>query len=458
MIRRNNSFSFFHKCGWKIAATICSALLLASAPAAERDIRRDATVDAVEKVMPSVVNIRTETIVESRDPFEDLFRQFFDPYHRRQESEFSLGSGVIIDEDGYILTNLHVVRRARRIQIKLSDEAGGGEYEVQPIIGTSKTDVALLKIIPKKKGEKFKAVKFAKDDDLMLGETVIALGNPFGLGGSVSRGILSAKRRAVPKEDEPLNVQNWIQTDAAINPGNSGGPLVNLNGDLIGLNVAILAEGQGIGFAIPVKQVSEALSEIFTPETDARWLGVRVQPGSSPLAITGVDKGSPAEQAGLHVGDKILEVNGKAPKGFIELNQWLRDNSQSKFAFEVQRGSARHEVSVQVIPFERLLRERLGLDAQELREDLAASFGLKPLIGLLVSGVEKNGPADRVGLAAGMVITEINGKTVPDFLNAMARISDLRKGDPAKLTLLVPQRRGNYFLGYQPATVTLKTR
>ena len=120
MIRRNNSFSFFHKCGWKIAATICSALLLASASAAERDIRRDATVDAVEKVMPSVVNIRTETIVESRDPFEDLFRQFFDPYHRRQESEFSLGSGVIIDEDGYILTNLHVVRRARRIQIKLS--------------------------------------------------------------------------------------------------------------------------------------------------------------------------------------------------------------------------------------------------------------------------------------------------------------------------------------------------
>ena len=444
-----------------MAVALCSAFLLGSIQGAEQDIRRDAVVEAIEKVMPCVVNIRTETIVESRDPFENFFREFFDPYHRSQQSQFSLGSGVIIDEDGFILTNLHVVRRAQRIQIKLSDEAGGGEYEVQPIVGTSKTDVALLKIIPKKKGEKFKAVKFAKDDDLLLGETVIALGNPFGLGGSVSRGILSAKRRAMPKEDEPLNVQNWIQTDASINPGNSGGPLVNLHGDLIGLNVAILAEAQGIGFAIPVKQVSEALSEIFTPETDspdARWFGARIGSSSTPLTVISVDKGSPADKAGLRVGDHILQVNGKAPKGFIELNQWLREDEQKTFALDIQRGSQRKNLSVQLLPFDQLLRQRLGLDAQELHEDLAASFGLKPFSGLLVAGVEKGGPAEQARISAGMVITGINGHNTPDFLNAMSVISELKKGDAANLNLLVPQRRGNYFLGYQPATVTLKTR
>jgi S1-C subfamily serine protease len=195
-------------------------------PGAEADLRRDATVEAVEKVIPSVVNIATEEIVESRDPFEDMFREFWGPYYRRRppDTQYSLGSGVIIDEEGYVLTNLHVVRRASRIWVKLSD---GRQFEALPIVGTTRSDVALVKLITRS-GEKFKAVKFAKDDDLFLGETVLALGNPFGLGGSVSRGILSSKNRRAPKENEPLDVADWLQTDAPINFGNSGGPLVNL--------------------------------------------------------------------------------------------------------------------------------------------------------------------------------------------------------------------------------------
>jgi len=440
-----------------VAVALCS-FVLATSRAAEPDIRRDATVEAIEKVMPCVVNIRTETMVESRDSYEDFFRQFFDPYHRQQQSQFSLGSGVIIDEDGYILTNLHVVQRARRIQIKLSDEVGGGEYEVQAIIGTSTTDVALLKIIPKKPGEKFKAVKFAKDDDLLLGETVIALGNPFGLGGSVSRGILSAKQRAIPKENETLNIQNWIQTDAAINPGNSGGALVNLRGELIGINVAMLTKGQGIGFAIPIKQVRDAISDIFTPETGSRWLGARIRFGSGPLTILSIDKDSPADKAGLKPDDQILQVNGKTPKGFIELNQWLRDVAQTNFAFTIQRDGQKQTISVQLIPFAQLIRQRLGIDAQELSADLANNLGLNPYVGLLVAGVEKNTPAEKSHLGPGMVITAINGKNVPDFLNAMGAISRLKNGDSATLAILVPQRRGNYFAGYQPAQVTLKAR
>ncbi len=442
----------------RAALAVCSLFFSASLTAATPDIRRDATVDAVQQVMPSVVNIRTETIVQSSDPFESMFRQFFDPYHRSQRSQYSLGSGVIIDEEGYILTNLHVVRRANRVQIKLSDEAGGGEYEVQRISGTTRSDVALLKIIPKTPGEKFKAVKFAKDDDLLLGETVIALGNPFGLGGSVSRGILSAKRRALPKENEQLDIPNWLQTDAAINPGNSGGPLVNLRGELIGLNVAILAQGQGIGFAIPVKNVSEALSEIYTPETADRWFGARLTPTASPLVVNSVQKGSPAEKSGLKAGDAILQVNGKTPTGFIQFNNMLRDSAQDTFRLTVQRGTQKMDLAGQTIPFAKVIREKLGIDAQELSEELAPRFGLNPNAGLVIAGVDRNGPASAVPLQRNFVITEINGQPTPTSLSAVSALGNLKKGDSAKLTILVPQRQGNYLIGYEQGTATLKTR
>ncbi len=256
-----------------LAALLGGVLAAMPLDGAEPDARRDATVEAVEQVMPSVVNIATETIVEYNDPFEQMLREFWGPYYRRRQpnTQYSLGSGVIIDEDGYVLTNLHVVRRASKVWVKLAD---GREFEAEPtIVVNLRIDVAVLKL-KTKEGERFKAVKFAKDDDLLLGETVLALGNPFGLGGSVSRGILSSKNRRPAIEGEPLDVADWLQTDAAINPGSSGGPLINLKGELIGLNVAIYREGHGIGFAVPIKQVTEALSEIFAPEeTKTMWFG-----------------------------------------------------------------------------------------------------------------------------------------------------------------------------------------
>src|SRR5262245_20679158 len=194
--------------------------------AAETDVRRDATVEAVQQVMPSVVNIATEEVVPIRDPLENLFRDFFDPYYRRRppNTQYSLGSGVIIDEAGYVLTNFHVVGRARRVWVKLHD---GREFEAEKVAVHSSTDVALIRI-RSKAVEKCSAIHLAGDDDLLLGETVLALGNPFGLGGSVSKGILGSKTRRPPSDEEPLDVPDWLQTDAAINPGNSGGPLVNL--------------------------------------------------------------------------------------------------------------------------------------------------------------------------------------------------------------------------------------
>ncbi|HXJ73227.1 MAG TPA: trypsin-like peptidase domain-containing protein, partial [Candidatus Dormibacteraeota bacterium] len=181
----------------------CFAGRAATTPqATDVDVRRDATVAAVQRVMPSVVNIATEEIVPIRDPLENLFRDFFDPYYRRRppNTQYSLGSGVIIDEEGYVVTNFHVVGRSRRVWVKLND---GREFEADKVAVGSSADVALIKI-RSKNGERFSAIHLAADDDLLLGETVLALGNPFGLGGSVSKGILSSKTRRPPTDDEPL--------------------------------------------------------------------------------------------------------------------------------------------------------------------------------------------------------------------------------------------------------------
>ena len=286
----------------------------AAASAPEVDIRRDATVEAVQRVMPSVVNVATEELVPVRDPLENLFREFFDPYHRRHQpnTQYSLGSGVIIDEEGFVLTNFHVVNRARRVWVKLAD---GREFECERISGTSFSDVALLKIRATK-GEKFTAVKFGADDDLLLGETVLALGNPFGLGGSVSRGILSSKSRRPPTESEPLDVLDWLQTDAAINPGNSGGPLLNADGELIGINVALRSDAQNIAFALNADTVQQVLSRRLSA---SRKLGVYhgldvrekvVEEGAdrAKAIVHEVADNTPAAAAGLKEGDQIVRL------------------------------------------------------------------------------------------------------------------------------------------------------
>jgi S1-C subfamily serine protease len=433
-------------------------ILVATRAPAEPDIRRDAVVGVVQEVMPCVVNVATESIIESQDPFEEFWRR----YYGRPKVASALGSGVIISDDGYILTNLHVVKRARRIQVKLSDAAGGGVYDVErAYVGTSKTDVAVLKIIPKKAGEKFKAIAFANDDDLLLGETVIALGNPFGLGESVSQGILSSKSRAAPKENEDLSMENWLQTDALINPGNSGGPLVDLRGELIGVNVAILKGAQGIGFAIPIKEVRQALSDIFTPETGSRWFGARVG-AAAPLVVQNVEAGSPAAVAGMRKGDTVLEVNGEPAGTYIEFNRTLRDSAKLSFDLTLQSGGERRHAQVRLMPFAEFFRTRLGLDLQELTPDLVDQLGLAGLggvgSGLLISRVEKGSPAQDASLQAYDIINGIENQQVRSYWNAFEGLSGLKAGDKASVSVLVPRTRGNLILGYQEGETELKLR
>jgi S1-C subfamily serine protease len=452
---------------WLLAAFLLGGAPWAWAQPAEGDVRRDATVLAVEKVLPTVVNIATETIIQVRDPFEEFFRQFWDPYHRRQppNSQYSLGSGVAIDEAGYVLTNDHVVRRADKIGVKFC--TGTNVYSATVVASDPKSDVALLKLNAPP-GAKFTAIQFAREDDLLLGETVLALGNPFGLGGSVTRGILSSKSRVLPKEGEPLDIPNWLQTDAPINMGNSGGPLVNVRGELIGINVAVLNEveghqAQGIGFAIPIRRVLEALSDIFPTEfVKSYWFGARVKVGTTPLVISSVQPQSPAGKAGLRAGDAILEVNGKAPKSFIDFADLLAAGADAEERLAIRRGTAGKELAVELVPEKSvfnagMVRERLGLNLEELTPRVAERYGVGAGDGFLVTGVEEDSQAAKAGLQRGMLVTGIDGRQPGDLCSAAKLLYPKKKGERVQLDLAVPQRMGNFNV-LRPGSVELAAR
>jgi len=439
-----------------VGLSIClSGVAPATAAVATNDVRLDATVAAIEHVNASVVNIATETIIEQRDWYEDLFRRFYGVPGRQQKS-MNLGSGVIIDEEGYIVTNFHVVRRASRIQVKLWD---GREFEASPVVATESSDVALLKI-NSKPGEKFKAIRFAPDDDLLLGETVLALGNPFGLGNSVTKGILSSKNRRPSTGNEPLSTEDWLQTDAAINPGNSGGPLVNLRGELIGLNVAVFREqnGEGLGFSIPVKQVSLAVARFFTPEvTDSLWFGGQVRNNSGQLLISTVQPGSPAARAGLKEGDRVVQVNGKAAESLVSFSRMLVANTNSQSRLTVQRGADTLKLAVNLVPFEEVIRQKLGITLLEPNAQTARQLGVNPGDGLYVEEVDPDGPAGLAKLQRGIIITGIDKVKALEIRIVGERLSSCKRGESVALSLIVPRRVGN-FVEFRQGTVDLKVR
>ena len=288
--------------------------------------------DLAERLMPSVVNISTTQIITTRtnpfpfefppgSPFEDLFRDFGQPQERKTNA---LGSGFIIDKDGIVVTNNHVIQGAEDIFVTVNDEK---EYAAE-IVGTDPlSDIAVLKI---KSDQKFAPVKFGDSDNARVGDWVIAIGNPFGLGGTVTSGIISARNRSIGLS----RYEDYIQTDASINSGNSGGPLFDMNGDVIGINTAILGQSGsiGIGFSIPSNSAKKVINQLIEfGETKRGWLGVRIQDVTKEIAevekldkargalVASVAENSPSEKAGIKAGDIILEFNGIPIKEMKEL-------------------------------------------------------------------------------------------------------------------------------------------
>ena len=289
--------------------------------------------DLAEELMPSVVNISTtQTVVTKTNPFpnfqfppgspfEDMFKEFGTPQERKASA---LGSGFIIDKDGTVVTNNHVIKDADDILVRVN---GDKEYKAK-IIGTDPlSDIAVLKI---DSDDKFKPVKFGNSDLARIGDWVIAIGNPFGLGGTVTSGIISARNRSIGLS----RYEDFIQTDASINQGNSGGPLFNMDGDVVGVNTAILSQGGsiGIGFAIPSNNAKQVVDQLIKyGETKRGWLGVRIQDVTKEIAdaeeldkprgalVSSVSPGSPSEKGGIKAGDIILEFDGTVINQMREL-------------------------------------------------------------------------------------------------------------------------------------------
>ncbi|MFM8879341.1 MAG: trypsin-like peptidase domain-containing protein [Verrucomicrobiota bacterium] len=403
------------------------------------DVRRDATVEAIERVMPSVVNVEGSADVDPNSADDRFMAEFFGwRLQQVQEAVVSRGSGVVIDEEGYVLTNVHVVDGVKRVFVKFND--GSEPIEAERVALNAGKDVALLRL--KAAGRKFKAVKFAKDDDLLLGETVIALGNPFGYAGSVSRGILSSRARRGPNEDRSrgeLDTLDWIQTDAAINPGNSGGPLINLRGDLIGINVATLRPqmgAQGIGFAIPIKRVNQALAEVLSGESVGRfWFGARLKAATRPLTIQAVQPGSPAEKAGLKAGDIISAIQGDPPSGIIEFNRALVKVGDARdIPLTIRRGGSLKELRL------RLVEEADFFNNEYL--SARAGFKVAPVRGggFVIQSVDANGPAAAAGLKRGHLIRGLDRTEFPDVVALARYLFSRPKGETVEVGVLVDQR------------------
>jgi serine protease Do len=424
---------------------LCFLLFPPGSVADQTSSRESPVVRAVRKISPAVVNISTSKLVErgvnpfffeeNDDFFNRFFRDFFEP-RKKHYVKNSLGSGVIIDRTHkYILTNHHVIVRASKIAMTLADQQ---EFEAR-VVGTDpESDLAVLKI---ESAPELPAITMGKSDDLMIGETVIAIGNPFGLSHTVTTGVISALNRSVRTKSGVYH--NFIQIDASINPGNSGGPLLNINGELIGINTAIYSGAEGIGFAIPIDRAKAIVSDlIHYGRVHTAWLGITVQdlnenlidyfhlPVQYGALITETMPGSPARKKGLKRGDVITEIEKntiKTTRDYYDyLSQYTADEMLRVGFF---RDGKMHHTALKAAPFPpelalNLAFDRLGFKVEELNRSLAAQYRIKEKEGLVIVDIRNGSQADSIGLEPGDIVRGINDlsfKTKKDFEDAVIR-------------------------------------
>jgi Do/DeqQ family serine protease len=412
--------------------------------------------DVIDRVSPSVVYITSKKVVKTQiNPF---YQRFFNiPSERIQKA---LGSGVIVSGDGYILTNNHLVGGATDVRIHLVD---GREFDADIVGADPRTDVAVIKI----KGDDLPAMQLGSSAALRLGETVIAIGYPLGLDQTVTKGIVSAKGRALP---DLVQLGDFIQTDAAINPGNSGGALINTHGELIGINAAIASQSggsEGIGFAIPIDLASSIMHSLITEGKVVRgYLGVIPQPVTADMVdlmnlpdtkgtlIGDVAKDTPAEKAGIERGDVIVEFDGKKIESTEQFRLLAADTKPgTKVPVTVIRDGKRKELKVTMgeFPENEAVAENeaqeisplfLGVGLQNLTDDLRQQLEIPDDVdGVIVTDVQQGTPGGDAGLRRGDVIVELNHTAIGD-------LGDLRKmmdGYDRGMVLVVVYRDGRYF-------------
>ena len=417
-------------------------LLLATLTTAPSPARRTPLVLAVERARPAVVNINAEEVVRAA-PSNDPWQLFFGGGRARDQVRTSLGSGFVFDERGFVLTNYHVVARGSRVQVSFDD---GSDYTAR-VVGTDPGgDLAVLKIQAEKK---FPTAPLGVSSDLMLGEPAIAIGNPFGLNQSVSIGVVSALHRPVHAEDR--SYYDFIQTDASINPGNSGGPLLNADGNVIGVCSAVLATGQGIGFAIPIDRALRVARELQKSGALAdAWWGFDAEPLDKEAAaalgakmgalVTSVEESSPASTAGLRRGDAVVRVEGSPVRDADELRFLLRDVPLgTRVVLLVIRGKKEMELPITAAPLtaeraQGVFEARTGLSVSELSSSEARTAGYdvkKPV--LAVKDVARNSVAARVGLRRGDLLLAVNSAEVDTMKDFQRAIAQARKSGRAVL-------------------------
>jgi serine protease Do len=426
--------------------------------------------ELADKVGHVAVNISSTKVVKTMRRFfqlpdrgfkdffgDEFFRHFFGETPEEQMKQRSLGSGLVVSDDGYILTNNHVVADAEEIMVTFSEEE---RYEATIIGRDPKTDIALIKIEVDKP---IPAAKLGDSDKLRVGDWVVAIGNPFGLGSTVTAGIVSAKGRIIGAGP----YDNFIQTDASINPGNSGGPLFNTRGEVVGINTAIVAPSGGnigIGFAIPINMAKSVMTQLKEKGKVTRgWLGVMIQNITPEIkekfdlettegALVGeVTKDSPAERGGMKRGDVIISFDGKKVKDMNNLPSMvaqtsigkeaevivIRDGKEKRLTVKVGELKEEIEVAAPVIPE---IEEGFGLTVQELTPELAEALSLEGEKGVVVSSVRRGSPADEQGIQRGDLIQEIENEPVEN-MNDYKRI--MRDSASKKQILMVIRHQGH---------------
>jgi len=419
-----------------------------------------------KKTMPAVVNIATALQRSSRssnDPIEEFFSRFFGESTSRENNLRSLGSGILINKDGEILTNYHVVRYADTIKVKLADQS---EHEARLVGKDERTDLALIKI--RKSNGNLPFAKLGASVPLEVGDWVMAIGNPFGLEHTVTAGIVSAKGRVIGAGP----YDNFIQTDASINPGNSGGPLINSVGEVVGVNSAIFSQSGGnvgIGFAIPIELAKKVVEQLRKNGRVVRgWLGVRAQDVTPGIAlslglprghtemalVTEVTENSPAAESGVKTGDVIIKFNGKpvpkshdfpvliaeTPPGQRITMKILRDKKEQTIAVKI--GELPEDDPNQQLESR---DEGVGLRVQRITPEAARRLGLASTRGVLVVEVQPDSPADVAGLEPADVIREVNQRPITNVKDFERFIRQGRRGE--RILLLVQRGDNAVFFG-----------